>query len=58
MKKKIIPFFVLLLLLILVLIVRRYPENHICSFLIGVSNGLMLTLAVYAIAVKNLSSKK
>ena len=58
MKKKIIPFFVLLLLLILVLIVRRYPENHNFSFLIGVSNVLMLKLDVYEIAVKNLRSKK
>lgn len=56
--KKMFLFLSMILYVIAIIILRKYPENHICSFLIGVSNGLVLTFFAYVIAVKNQRSKK
>lgn len=50
--KKTIFFIVLIICVPIIMVVRKYPENHVSSFLTGISCALPAVFYIYIISVK------
>lgn len=56
--KKLFLVLIMIAYLLTIIILRKYPENHICSFLIGLSCALTVVFYIYMINIKNQHLKK
>jgi len=52
MKKTIIIIIAMVLYFTVIILSREYSENHIVSFLVGISNALVVAFFVYLITNK------
>lgn len=56
--KKIVLFLSALVYFSIIIVMRKYPENHVLSFLSGVFAALGIAFSVYMITKKSISRSK